>query len=192
MEETTFVTFESFSNNIFFHYKNEIFVSLAIIRRYCPDLSEDDLEKILIKYDIKETGRFCYNDFLRYFVLTMKSHEGSSSSLLARKRLESPKIQVGRRLYHACFCGIDYWQEYPNIKLIYTVLLVAKYEHHLKQESIAVRCMPSLQWPLGVCPRGVPGGVYEVLRQTHTPPVDRILDTRLWKYYLAATSLRTE
>ena len=83
MDETTFVTFESFSNNIFFC---EFFVSLAIIRRYCPDLSEDDLEKILIKYDIKETGRFCYNDFLRYFVLTMKSHEGSSSSLLARKK----------------------------------------------------------------------------------------------------------
>ena len=132
MEETTFVTFESFSNNIFFYNKNEIFISLAIIRRYCPDLSEDDLEKILIKYDIKETGRFCYNDFLRYFVLTMKSHEGSSSSLLARKRLESPQIQVSRRFYYAYFCGIEYWQEYPNIELIYTVLLVAKYEHHLK------------------------------------------------------------
>ena len=25
----------------------------------------------------------------------------------------------------------------------------------------------------------------------HAPPVDRILDTRLWKHYLAATSLRT-
>ena len=108
MEETQGYIFYAgiFSNvDIFFCYKNEIFVSSAIIRRYCPDLSEDELEKILIKYDIKETGRFCYNDFLRYFVLTMKSHEGSSSSLLARKRLESPKIQVSRRLpeiYYLC------------------------------------------------------------------------------------------
>ena len=104
MEETTFFTLHFFSNKDgFFCYKSEILVSVAIIRRYCPDLSEDDLEKILIKYDIKETGRFCYNDFLRYFVLTMKSHEGSSSSLLARKRLESPKIQVSRRLDCTCF-----------------------------------------------------------------------------------------
>ena len=73
---------------------NEKNLFSAIIKRYYPDLTEGDLEKILTKYDIKETGRFCYNDFLRYFVLTMRSHEGSSSSLLARKKLESPKIQV--------------------------------------------------------------------------------------------------
>ena len=122
MEETTFVTFESFSN-IFFC---EFFVSLAIIKWYCPDLSEDDLEKILIKYDIKETGRFCYNDFLRYFVLTMKSHEGSSSSLLARKRLESPKIQASRRLYYANFnrIGLEY--------IIYLHNVVTHNIHHIK------------------------------------------------------------
>ena len=60
----------------------------------------------------------------------------------------------------------------------------------------------------GVCSGGVclvPGGVCLVperggawsggvsqhaLRQTPSPPVDRILDTRLWKYYLGPTSLR--
>ena len=64
----------------------------------------------------------------------------------------------------------------------------------------------------GVCSRGVsalggclvwrgawsragvsgPGGVSQhALRQTPSPlPVDRILDTRLWKYYLGPTSLR--
>ena len=35
------------------------------------------------------------------------------------------------------------------------------------------------------------GGVSQhALRQTPSPPVDRILDTRLWKYYLGPTSLR--
>ena len=41
---------------------------------------------------------------------------------------------------------------------------------------------------------GVPGpgvGVSQhALMQTPPPPVDRILDTRLWKYYLGPTSLR--
>ena len=36
-----------------------------------------------------------------------------------------------------------------------------------------------------------PGGVSQhALRQTASPPVDRILDTRLWKYYFGPTSLR--
>ena len=62
------------------------------------------------------------------------------------------------------------------------------------------RCLPGG----GVCPEEVPargclpgrgvsaqGGVSQhALRQT-PPPVDRILDTHLWKYYLAATSLQT-
>ena len=46
-----------------------------------------------------------------------------------------------------------------------------------------------------VCSEGVclvrGGGVSQhALRQTPSPPVDRILDTRLWKYYLGLTSLR--
>ena len=45
-----------------------------------------------------------------------------------------------------------------------------------------------------VCSRGVsaPGGgvSQHALRQTPSPPVDRILDTHLWKYYLGPTSLR--
>ena len=51
-----------------------------------------------------------------------------------------------------------------------------------------VRCSSRLLGG-GVCP-----GVYPSMhwsRHPPTPPVDRILNTRLWKYYLAATSLRT-
>ena len=46
----------------------------------------------------------------------------------------------------------------------------------------------------GVCPRGgvCPSGVcIPACTEADTPPMDRIFDIRLWKYYLAATSLRT-
>ena len=43
----------------------------------------------------------------------------------------------------------------------------------------------------GVCLLGGGLGISQhALRQTPSPPVDRILDTRLWKYYLGPTSLR--
>ena len=66
---------------------------------------------------------------------------------------------------------------------------------------------PSMHWAGGCLPRGgggcllgvclpmgcLPGGgVYPSMHWgRHPPSVDRILDTHLWKYYLAATSLRT-
>ena len=44
----------------------------------------------------------------------------------------------------------------------------------------------------GVCPGGLPGGMcIPVCTEANNPPVDRILDTRFWKHYLAATLLRT-
>ena len=61
-------------------------------------------------------------------------------------------------------------------------------------------CSGGVPGPRGVCSGGVclvpgcawSGGVSQhALRQTPSPhPVDRILDTRLWKYYLGPTSLR--
>ena len=52
-----------------------------------------------------------------------------------------------------------------------------------------VRCSSRLLG--GVCPGGLSaqGGCLPQCMLGHTsPPVDRILDTRLWKYYLSATS----
>ncbi len=67
----------------------------AIIKQYAENVLDTDLQKILLKYDLRENGRFCYSDFLRYFVLTLRSRSRSCSSLLSRKKLDSPKIQVG-------------------------------------------------------------------------------------------------
>ena len=70
-----------------------------------------------------------------------------------------------------------------------------------KKEYIPVGCVPSAAvavcWgclPVGCLPRGVSaqgvsdwGGVYPSACWD-TPPMDKILDTRLWKHYLSATS----
>ena len=52
--------------------------------------------------------------------------------------------------------------------------------------------LPGVSAPGGVWSGGVcSGGVYSSMHWgRHPPPVDRILDTHLWKYYLGPTSLR--
>ena len=62
-------------------------------------MSASDVETILMKYDIKDNGLFCYNDFLRHFVLTMKSREGTGTNLLGRQKQPSPKLQVCNRYW---------------------------------------------------------------------------------------------
>ena len=82
-----------------------------------------------------------------------------------------------------------------------------QYTKYFKQECIPVGCVPSAV--VAVCWGGLPGGGVSAwwrggvclggaylrgvsqhsLRQTH--PLDRILDTHFWQYYLAITSLRT-
>ena len=92
-------------------------------------------------------------------------------------------------------------------------------QNHVKQECIPVGCVPPAHWPYlvvsgrwglpargciwqgGTCPGGVPArgvpargctcqGVYLSSTPNPLPPLDRILDTGYWKYYLAPTSLR--
>ena len=52
---------------------------------------------------------------------------------------------------------------------------------------------PSMHWVGGVCIPACTG--WEVCPSacwdTHSPVVNRIIDTRLWKHYLSATTLRT-
>ena len=66
---------------------------------------------------------------------------------------------------------------------------------------IPVGCVPPTRWPylpacsalVGVCSRGrclVPGSGIPACTEADPPPLDRILNTRFWKYYLAPTSLR--
>ncbi len=73
-------------------------------------MDASDVETILMKYDIKDNGLFCYNDFLRHFVLTMKSREGTGTNLLGRQKQPSPKLQVCHRYlkYFGIECNVIY------------------------------------------------------------------------------------
>ncbi|ESO84984.1 hypothetical protein LOTGIDRAFT_236027 [Lottia gigantea] len=49
----------------------------CILKQLDVDLSPEDFNTLMIKYDLKENGSFCYSDFLRHFVLDIKSRERS-------------------------------------------------------------------------------------------------------------------
>ena len=57
--------------------------------------------------------------------------------------------------------------------------------HFSIEECIPVGCVPPAHWPHLV----VPGARQGMLGYTPSPSVDRILDTRLWKHYLPATTV---
>ena len=71
-----------------------MFFCSGIISRYGLQLSEDETRKLLLKYDLKNNGRFCYADFLRHFVLNMGSQ--SQNPLLGRKRTLPTKLEVSK------------------------------------------------------------------------------------------------
>ena len=54
-------------------------------------------------------------------------------------------------------------------------------------------CFPGTVLPGGVLPRGMSaqGVCIPECAEADTPPLNRMTDRRLWKYYLAATSLQT-
>ncbi|KAK6168917.1 hypothetical protein SNE40_020073 [Patella caerulea] len=51
----------------------------SVLSQYDVNLSSEDYNKIMIKYDLHENGSFCYADFLRHFVLDLKSRDSSIS-----------------------------------------------------------------------------------------------------------------
>ena len=55
------------------------------------EMSPQDFDSIVTKYDLKENGRFCYGEFIRHFMISMKPKEGP---LTARKKLLPLKVPV--------------------------------------------------------------------------------------------------
>lgn len=61
--------------------------------KYGVDLSSEEFLNLMVKYDLKENGRFCYTDFLRHFILNLKPQD-EPRSLLTRRKIQTPKIVV--------------------------------------------------------------------------------------------------
>ena len=68
-----------------------------MLNRLSVNLSEHEMDMLLLKYDLQNTGEFSYNDFLRHFVLTMKSNDGAS--LLGRKKQHKPILPVSNEIW---------------------------------------------------------------------------------------------
>nr|KAG5711061.1 hypothetical protein BaRGS_013795 [Batillaria attramentaria] len=61
-----------------------------VLNQYNVDLSPQDFDSIVTKYDLKENGTFCYGEFIRHFMLSMKPKEGSA--LTSRKKLHPLRV----------------------------------------------------------------------------------------------------
>ncbi|XP_023929939.1 EF-hand calcium-binding domain-containing protein 6 [Lingula anatina] len=53
------------------------------------EMAPYEFDQLMIKYDLKENGRFSYVHFLRHFVLSRAADKG-----FGRKKLQEPKVQV--------------------------------------------------------------------------------------------------
>jgi len=47
----------------------------------------------MVKYDLRENGRFSYIDFLRHFILNLKPQD-DPKSMLTRRKIQTPKLAV--------------------------------------------------------------------------------------------------
>lgn len=61
-----------------------------LLNQYSVDLSPQDFDSIVTKYDLKENGTFCYGEFIRHFMLSMRPKDGSA--LMARKKLHPLRV----------------------------------------------------------------------------------------------------
>ncbi|XP_076466442.1 EF-hand calcium-binding domain-containing protein 6-like [Babylonia areolata] len=63
-----------------------------LLSQHNIELSPQDFDSIVTKYDLKENGRFCYGEFIRHFMISMKPKDGPA--LTARKKLQPLKVPM--------------------------------------------------------------------------------------------------
>ncbi|KAM4675746.1 EF-hand calcium-binding domain-containing protein 6 [Discoglossus pictus] len=62
---------------------------LAVMRRFNMDITEEELDQLATKYDLRSSGKISYTDFLRNVILGSKPQE---NVLLQRMKLHKPRI----------------------------------------------------------------------------------------------------
>lgn len=72
---------------------NFMFKSSDIMKQLGGALKDADMNTLFLKYDLNNNNHFCYNDFLRQFVLVMQPQR-EATSLLNRKKADPPKVSV--------------------------------------------------------------------------------------------------
>nr|XP_033808962.1 EF-hand calcium-binding domain-containing protein 6 isoform X2 [Geotrypetes seraphini] len=62
---------------------------IAVMEKLCCDISKEELDLLIVKYDIKNNGMFSYHDFLQNVVFTPKAQE---NLLLQRMKVHKPRV----------------------------------------------------------------------------------------------------
>ncbi|XP_060045104.1 EF-hand calcium-binding domain-containing protein 6 isoform X2 [Erinaceus europaeus] len=59
---------------------------LALVEKFSLDISKEECQQLLVKYDLRNNGKFCYCDFIQSCVLLLKSKE---TSLMQRMKIQN-------------------------------------------------------------------------------------------------------
>lgn len=62
------------------------------MEKFKLDLSKEESQQLIIKYDLKNNGKFAYCDFIQSCVLLLKAKE---TSLMRRMRIQNADKMVG-------------------------------------------------------------------------------------------------
>lgn len=71
-----------------------MFLSLALVEKFNLDISKEECQQLIVKYDLKNNGKFAYCDFIQSCVLLLKAKE---TSLMQRMKIQNA---------HKMVCGV--------------------------------------------------------------------------------------
>lgn len=66
--------------------------SSALVEKFKLDISREESQQLIVKYDMKNNGKFAYCDFIQSCVLLLKAKE---TSLMRRMRIQNADKMVG-------------------------------------------------------------------------------------------------
>lgn len=66
--------------------------SSALVDKFKLDISREESQQLIVKYDLKNNGKFAYCDFIQSCVLLLKAKE---TSLMRRMRIQNADKMVG-------------------------------------------------------------------------------------------------
>lgn len=66
--------------------------SSALVEKFKLDISKEESQQLVVKYDLKGNGKFAYCDFIQSCVLLLKAKE---TSLMRRMRIQNADKMVG-------------------------------------------------------------------------------------------------
>jgi hypothetical protein len=74
-------------------------LSLALVEKFNLDISKEESQQLIMKYDLKNNGKFAYCDFIQSCVLLLKAKE---TSLMQRMKIQNAHKMVCDKVSEMC------------------------------------------------------------------------------------------